>query len=281
MIAAMLPAPEPIRVLTVDDHPLMREGIAAVLGEQPDMAPVGEAADGWQGLQAFERLRPDVTLMDIQMPGMDGIEALRCFRGGGDGRVAFLTSGRTPVVAVTADAHDGDEQRYRDLGFDDYLPKPFRLSQLLAMLLRQLSPIAAPLPAADVPSAGAAPAAPAGPGAVLDPAALDKLRDLDPRGDSRLLERVMKAFETSVARLLPQLQEAHRLGDQAGIRHVVHTLKASSASIGALALSQQCAEIETRIRLGEADGMDARIEAVYAELENVLKALRPWTDGKA
>jgi HPt (histidine-containing phosphotransfer) domain-containing protein len=149
------------------------------------------------------------------------------------------------------------------------------------MLLRHLSPPSAPVPADDAPGPGGPPAAPPAGPAVLDAAALERLRELDPKGANRLLERVMKAFETSVARLLPQLQEAQRVGDRNGIRHVVHTLKASSASIGALALSQQCAEIETRIRLGEADGLDARIEAVYAELEIVLKAVRPWTDGEA
>jgi CheY-like chemotaxis protein len=255
-----------VRVLIVEDNPINRELVDYLL--RAHGFETFKAMDGAIGLDVARRERPHLILSDIQMPGMDGIEALHWFRRGGDGRFPFLTSRRTPVVAVTANALDGDEQRFRDLGFDDYLSKPFRQSQLLAMLLRHLSPPAAPVPVDDAPGAGA-------------PAALDRLRELDPKGDNRLLERVMKAFETSVARLLPQLQEAQRLGDQGGIRHVVHTLKASSASIGALALSQQCAEIETRIRLGEGEGLDARIEAVYAELEIVLKALRPWTDGKA
>lgn len=138
---------------------------------------------------------------------------------------------------------------------------------------RPLSPPAAPLPSADVPGPGMP-----GAGPLLDPAALDKLRELDPRGDNRLIERVMQAFETSVARLLPQLREAQRTGDPGGIRHVVHTLKASSASIGALLLSQQCAEIESCIRVGESQGLEARLASVYAEIDEVLKAVRTWTD---
>jgi DNA-binding NarL/FixJ family response regulator len=65
-----------IRILTVDDHPLILEGIANVLQRQPDMEVVGEAADGYQAIEAFTRLRPDVVLVDLQMPGMNGIDTI-------------------------------------------------------------------------------------------------------------------------------------------------------------------------------------------------------------
>ena len=122
MILAMVPMPDPIRVLTVDDHPLMREGIAAVLDEEPDMAPVGQAENGWQGLQAFERLRPDVTLMDIQMPGMDGLEALA--------RVRTLSPGARVIVLTTFKA-DAQARQALKLGAVGYLLK----TQLRAELL--------------------------------------------------------------------------------------------------------------------------------------------------
>ena len=80
---------------------------------------------------------------------------------------------------------------------------------------------------------------------LLDADALDRLRELDPTGKSRLLERVLRAFESSASRLAQQFREARSGGDMQGIRHVVHTLKSSSASIGALALARLCAEIET------------------------------------
>jgi DNA-binding NarL/FixJ family response regulator len=66
----------PIRVLTVDDHPMLREGIAAVVSPQPDMELVGEAEDGAQAVEAYRRLRPDITLMDLQMPTLNGVEAI-------------------------------------------------------------------------------------------------------------------------------------------------------------------------------------------------------------
>lgn len=69
-----------IRVLTVDDHALLREGIGAVLEEQPDMVLAGQAANGREAIDMFRQLRPDVTLMDLRMPDMNGIEAITAIR---------------------------------------------------------------------------------------------------------------------------------------------------------------------------------------------------------
>ena len=70
----------PIRVLTVDDHPLLLEGIASVLNEEQDFDLVAEASDGEEAIKQFRLHRPDVTLMDLQMPGMNGIDAILAIR---------------------------------------------------------------------------------------------------------------------------------------------------------------------------------------------------------
>ena len=109
---------------------------------------------------------------------------------------------------------------------------------------------------------------------VLDPAALERLAELDPTGKNRLIERVFQAFESSTLRLMPQLREAQNAGDHATVRHVAHTLKSSSASIGAIKLSQLCAEIESMIRLETYDDLADRIGHMDRETNAVLQALK-------
>jgi DNA-binding NarL/FixJ family response regulator len=82
-----------IRVLSVDDHPLLREGIAALIGNQSDMQLIGEAANGREALEQFRKHQPDVTLMDLQMPEMSGIDAISAIRGEfPDARIIVLTT---------------------------------------------------------------------------------------------------------------------------------------------------------------------------------------------
>jgi DNA-binding NarL/FixJ family response regulator len=71
---------EPIRILVADDHPIVREGLEAILSTQPDFAVVGEAGDGAEVVRRVEEVRPDVVLLDLEMPGMDGVEALSRLR---------------------------------------------------------------------------------------------------------------------------------------------------------------------------------------------------------
>ncbi len=69
-----------IRILSVDDHPLLRSGIAALVDTQPDMRMVGEASNGNEAVQLHRELNPDVTLMDLQMPDMSGLDAMIAIR---------------------------------------------------------------------------------------------------------------------------------------------------------------------------------------------------------
>src|SRR5262245_34922771 len=87
----MAEPPPPVRVLVVDDQPLVREGFIVILNAEPDITVVGEAGDGAQAVDAAVALRPDVVLMDVRMPGVDGIAAAAAICARTEARVLMLT----------------------------------------------------------------------------------------------------------------------------------------------------------------------------------------------
>ena len=99
----MSSVPERIRILTVDDHPLLREGIAALVNAESDMKLVAEASNGEEAIEQFRLHRPDVTLMDLQMPALNGIEAVARIRAEfPDARIIVLTTYTGDVQALRA-----------------------------------------------------------------------------------------------------------------------------------------------------------------------------------
>ena len=139
-------------------------------------------------------------------------------------------------------------------------------------MLTQRRMACAPLAWDDRPPQGAVGGA--RPALVLDAAALAGLRELDPTGQNRLMERLFIAFQTSTARLMPQLLESQRNADLQGVRHVAHTLKSSAASVGGTKLSGICADLEARIRLGQPGDLQPQVEALVEEVRNLLLALQ-------
>ena len=105
----MSAATAPIRILSVDDHPIVRQGIAGLVSIQPDMTLVGEASDGREAIQLYRMHRPDITLMDLQMPGMNGVDTVIAIRNEfPEAKIIVLTTyaGDVQIIrAIKAGAH--------------------------------------------------------------------------------------------------------------------------------------------------------------------------------
>ena len=114
-----------IRVFCVDDHPLMREGIAAVIRNEPDMQLVAEASTGHEAIQGFREHRPDVTLMDVRMPDMGGIDALLAIR------TEFADA---RVIMLTTFEGDAEIQLALEAGAQGYMLKSMPRKQLVDMI---------------------------------------------------------------------------------------------------------------------------------------------------
>ena len=112
------------------------------------------------------------------------------------------------------------------------------------------------------------------PAVVLDEASLKRLHELDPEGTNQVVQRVLRAFETSLQRMLPQSMQALAQGDHEAVRHVVHTLKSSSASVGALELSRRCGEVENRLRVLQSQDLDTLMDGLNTEGQRVLAAVQ-------
>lgn len=111
-----------IRILTVDDHPVLREGIAAVLAGEPDMLVVAEASNGQEAIQQFRTHHPDVTLMDLQMPVMNGTEAILAIR-------KEFPAAR--IIVLTTYAGDAQATRAFEAGASGYLLKNMLRKELV------------------------------------------------------------------------------------------------------------------------------------------------------
>jgi DNA-binding NarL/FixJ family response regulator len=113
---------KPIRILTVEDHPVFREGLATIIGSEADMLLVGQAANAAEAVTEFRRHRPDITLMDLRLPGTNGTDTLITIRG---------EYPEARIIMLTTSDSDGDIQRAMRAGASAYILKSMPKKELL------------------------------------------------------------------------------------------------------------------------------------------------------
>lgn len=220
----------PLRVLLAEDNPVNQRVAQAMLerlGYEADLATTGR-----QVLAALDHATYDVILMDVQMPELDGVSATRAIRGNPQ-----LVQPR--IIAMTANALQGDRERLLAVGMDDYVAKPVRVDELVDAL-RRCGATAEESPLGQTP--GVLPS--------LDFAVLAQLADdIGPQGHD-VVGDVINRFVHGSPELIERCEQGLATHDVALVRETAHQLKSSSALVGAAALADHAARIETAARAG-------------------------------
>ena len=263
------PAPLQARVLLAEDNLVNQEVATAMLENLGCRVRV--VSDGSAVLKALAEHRYDLVLMDCQMPDMDGYAATAAIR---QHEQAQPNPRRIPVIALTANAMEGDRERCLAAGMDDYLIKPLRTDSLYAVLKHWLESDAN---AADSPGSPFVPET----GFALDVSTLDAIRALQQAGAPDLLQKIAGLYLGSVPGQINQLRAAVEQGDAAGAHRLAHGLKSSSANVGAFALAACFEDLEQMGRSGNTAAMAARVAEAESEYARVAQALTVFCPGEA
>ncbi|HEV7817176.1 MAG TPA: response regulator [Janthinobacterium sp.] len=276
------------KVLLAEDNPVNIEVAMAMLAGLG--LAVVSARNGEEALHAVQTEDFDLVLMDCQMPLMDGFAATAEIRRHEQqrGRARIL-----PIIAITANALQGDREACLAAGMDDYLSKPFTQQELGLSIARWIplpraatvhhdeaampapeKPLrtagAALCPTATAASASATPAAAAAAKTAINRHALENIRALSASDGDALLQRVIHAYVDDTPQHLQALRMAIAALDTEHIRKAAHSLKSSSANIGAEALAQLCKAMETLGRSASTDGA----AGILTDMEQEFLAVR-------
>jgi CheY-like chemotaxis protein/HPt (histidine-containing phosphotransfer) domain-containing protein len=249
-------------ILVVEDNLINQQVALGILQIQGYSVTV--VNNGREALDAHTEGSFDLILMDCHMPEMDGFEATREIR-----ERERATGRHMPIVALTANAMAQDREACLAAGMDDHLPKPFSMLTLQDMLDRWM-PRAVAEPA---PAVAPAPSAPAKDDEVIDRRVLDELGKVRTNGKAELLARVINLYLVESPKLVHKLKQAASISNAPEVASVAHSLKSSSANVGAKMLSRYCADLEHSARRADAEEARKLLVKVETEHRSVQSAL--------
>ncbi|MGI9383573.1 MAG: ATP-binding protein [Methyloligellaceae bacterium] len=277
--AARLPSYSGVRVLVADDSPVNREVVIEALKQLDVRADVVE--DGRAAIEATLAEAYDLILMDCSMPDVDGFEATRRIRA----EEQSSDRDRIPIVALTAHIAGGPADEWQRAGMDDIMSKPFRITDLVALLDRfvgrqdgmegqnedgdeRISQPAAADPASDAPVP------------IIDESVLQMIAGMPGSDGVAFLTRIFSLFETHAPKALLTLAESARDSGNGDIADAAHALKSMARNVGAMRLGAACDRLESQARSGHVEHLTRQLAGVQGELLAVLeqiKAMNPET----
>jgi len=251
-------------ILVAEDNPVNQEVVVNMLHNLGADALLVE--NGQQALEALETESVDLVLMDCQMPLLDGMQATRRFR---DRERVEAGRQRLPIVALTANVMSDTEQRCREAGMDDYLSKPYSQEQLEQMLEHWLQKGGKTVAKRRQPAAESA----ADRGHCIDNSVLQKIGSLQQPGKPDLVQRIVMLYLESSAPLMKEIRQGLKQKDLARAQRAAHSLKSSSANVGARRLADYVRKLDTACREGRQDRGIELMPLIEQEYSAVLEQL--------
>ncbi|MEG4802089.1 response regulator [Microcoleus sp. ARI1-B5] len=272
-----------IRILLAEDNVVNQKVATHLLDRIGYRADI--AANGLEVLEALKRQSYDAVLMDVQMPEMDGLEATR--------RICreWPANKKPRIIAMTANAMQGDREKCLEAGMDDYITKPVRREEL-AIALSKCQPLHRdelnavteskhPEISDKIGSEAARNSSVQPPAnSPIDFHVLKNLRELDDDEDPDFLGELIKIYLLDAPQHLETMKEAIFLGDADSLKLASHTLKSSSANLGAVSFSEVCKELELMGRVAVESGGEQVFDARTAR-DRLLEAQAEWEKVRA
>ncbi|WP_333466238.1 response regulator [Microcoleus sp. T3_B1] len=260
----------PLRILLAEDHLVNQKVALLILERMGYRADV--AANGLEVLQALHRQPYDVVLMDVQMPEMDGLEASRCIC------QEWQADSRPLIIAMTANAMQGDREECLAAGMDWYISKPVRIEELEAALRKYEfrnkaeNSVENSAPYVSTPNSLFAQAVSL---PVLDLQVLKSLRDMV-NGNQSAFAALINCYLAEAPKLVQAIVDAGSTADANALRQATHRLKSSSASLGATSLAELCKELEICGRQENLTEISEKVARVQIEYNLVQAALQEF-----